>query len=70
MVVSFTVIRIPPRGYVSDALYAVAVVKLDEGISLLGRVIGIPLDDLRAGLPAKFRPMVVDEQTLIGFGPA
>ena len=69
MVVSFTVIRIAPRGG-PEAPYAVAVVKLDEGVSLLGRVVDIPLEDLRAGLPVKFRPMMAAEQTLIGFGPS
>ena len=68
-VVSFTVIRIPPRGG-PEAPYAVAVVKLDEGVSLLGRVVEIPLEDLRTGLPVKFRPMVAAEQTLIAFGPS
>jgi uncharacterized OB-fold protein len=64
------VIRIPPRGRAAEAPYAVAVVKLTEGVSLLGRVVGIPLDTLRAGLAVRFRPLVVDDQTLIGFGPA
>jgi len=69
-VVSFTVIRIPPRGRLSEAPYAVAVVKLDEGVSLLGRIDGIPLDALTAGLSVRFRPLLFDEQVIIGFGPA
>ena len=47
-----------------------AVVKLDEGVSMLGRVVEIPLDTLKTGLPVKFRPLVSEHQTLIGFGPA
>jgi uncharacterized OB-fold protein len=69
-VVSFTVIRIPPRGRLSEAPYAVAVVKLDEGVSPLGRIDGIPLDALTAGLSVRFRPLLFDEQVIIGFGPA
>jgi len=69
-VTSFTVIRIPPRGRAPEAPYAVAVVKLDEGVSMLGRVVEIPLDALKTGLPVKFRPLVSENQTLIGFGPA
>ena len=69
-VASFTVIRIPPRGRLSEAPYAVAVVKLDEGVSLLGRIVNVPLDTLTAGLPVRFQPLVYDEQTVIGFGPA
>ena len=69
-VASFTVIRIPPRGRLSEAPYAVAVVKLDEGVSLLGRIDGIPLDALTAGLSVRFRPLLFDDQVIIGFGPA
>jgi uncharacterized protein len=67
---SFTVIRIPPRGRAPEAPYAVAVVKLIEGVSMLGRVVEIPLDKLQAGLPVKFRPVVAQNQTMVGFGPA
>ena len=69
-VVSFTVIRIPPRGRLPEAPYAVAVVKLDEGVSLLGRIVDIPLDGLAAGLPVRFCPLLTEEQVVIGFGPA
>ena len=68
-VVSFTVIRIPPRGRTAEAPYAVAVVKLNEGLSMLGRLVEIPLDAIKTGLPVKFRPLVSDDQTSIGFGP-
>jgi len=69
-VTSFTVIRIPPRGRAAEAPYAVAVVKLSEGVSLLGRVVDIPFDALGAGLPVRFRPLLAENQTSIGFGPA
>ena len=69
-VVSFTVIRIPPRGRLAEAPYAVAVVKLDEGVSLLGRIVDIPLDALTAGLSVRFRPLLLDDQVIISFGPA
>ena len=69
-VASFTVIRVPPRGRAEEAPYAVAVVQLREGVSLLGRVVDIPLDSLRIGLPVRFRPIATGEQTLVGFGPA
>jgi uncharacterized OB-fold protein len=69
-VASFTVIRIPPRGRLAEAPYAVAVVKLDEGVSLLGRIVDIPLDALTAGLSVRFRPLLLGEQVIISFGPA
>ena len=69
-IASFTVIRVAPRGRGAEAPYAVAVVRLDEGVSLLGRIVDIPFESLRAGLPVRFRPLVTGEQTAIGFGPA
>jgi uncharacterized OB-fold protein len=69
-IVSYTVIRVAPRGRGGEVPYAVVVVKLDEGVSLLGRAVDIPFDALKSGLPVRFRPVEVQSQTLIGFGPA
>ena len=69
-IASFTVIRIPPRGHAEEAPYAVAVVKLDEGVSLLGRILDIPLDTLKVGMPVRFRPLIREDQTVVAFGPS
>jgi uncharacterized OB-fold protein len=69
-VASFTVIRVPPRRFAGAAPYAIAAVRLVEGVSLLGRVVDVPLDTLRIGLPLRFRPLVMNGETAIGFGPA
>ena len=50
--------------------YAVGVVRLTEGVSLLGRIVDVPFDTLKAGLPLRFRPLEIGGQTMIGFGPA
>ena len=68
-IASFTVIRVAPRGRGAEAPYAIAVVQLDEGVSLLGRIVDIPFESLRAGLRVRFRPLVTGEQTAIAFGP-
>ena len=68
-IVSYTVIRVAPRGRGGEVPYAVLVVKLDEGVSLLGRAVDIPFDALKADLPVRFRPVQIEGQTLIGFGP-
>lgn len=67
---SFTVIRVPPRGRAAEVPYAVAVVRLAEGVSLLGRIVDLSIESLRVGLPVKFRPLVAGDQTVVGFGPA
>ncbi len=69
-IASFTVIRVAPRAYAADAPYAIAAVKLKEGVSLLGRIVDVPLEKVAIGLPVRFRPIVRDTQTAIGFGPA
>ena len=48
---------------------------IDSGLeadhpALLGRVVDLPLESLRVGLSVRFRPLVVGEQTMVGFGPA
>ena len=67
---SYTVIRVAPRGHVGETPYAVAVVRLAEGVSLLGRITNLPLESLRVGLPVRFRPLVSGGETVVGFGPA
>ena len=69
-IASYTVIRVAPRHHVSEVPYAIAVVTLREGVSLIGRVVDIPLDRLAIGLPVRFRPIVSETQTSVGFGPA
>jgi len=68
-IASFTVIRVAPRAHAAAAPYAVAVVTLREGVSILGRIVDIPLDKIAVGLPVRFRPLVTADQTSVGFGP-
>jgi uncharacterized OB-fold protein len=69
-IASFTIIRVAPRAHAGDAPYALAVVKLREGVSILGRLVDIPLEKVSVGLPVSFRPLVIGNQPTVGFGPA
>jgi uncharacterized OB-fold protein len=69
-IASYTVIRVAPRGFTGDVPYAIAAVQMKEGVSLLGRVVDIPLDTLKIGLPVRFRPLTRHAQTALAFGPA
>lgn len=64
---SYTIIRVPPRGHAGQAPYAVAVVRLAEGVSILGRIVDTPFERLAIGLPVRFRPIVTPADTLIAF---
>ena len=69
-IASYTIIRVAPRGHVDETPYTIAAVRLREGVSLLGRVVDVPLDALAIGLPVRFRPILVKDRPAIGFGPA
>ena len=69
-IASYTIIRVAPRGHAADAPYAIAAVQLKEGVSLLGRVVDVPLERVAVGLSVRFRPLVSGGQTAVGFGPA
>jgi uncharacterized protein len=68
-IASYTVIRVAPRGHAGEVPYAIAAVQLKEGVSMLGRVVDIPLEKLAVGLPVRFRPLTYRGQTAVGFGP-
>ena len=55
-VASFTVIRVAPSRLAAEAPYAIVVVRMAEGVSLLGRLAGVALDAVRVGLPVRFTP--------------
>jgi uncharacterized protein len=70
-IASLTVIRVAPRAHAADVPYSVAVVRLKEGVSILGRILDIPFEKLAVGLPVRFRPIIAkDLTTSVGFGPA
>ena len=69
-IASFTIIRVAPRGHASEVPYAIAAVQMKEGVSMLGRVVDVPLERITVGLPVRFRPLVSGGQTAVGFGPA
>ena len=67
---SFTIIRVAPRKFMGEVPYAIAAVRLTEGVALLGRVVDVPVDAVAVGMAVRFRPLVDDGRTAIAFGPA
>jgi uncharacterized protein len=69
-IASFTVIRVPPARLAALAPYVVAVVRMAEGVSLLGRLTGVPLDAVHVGLAVRFAGSPADaDPPVITFGP-
>lgn len=53
-VASYTVIRVPPAQFAAEAPYVVAVARMAEGVSLLGRLTGVSVDAVHVGMPVRF----------------
>jgi uncharacterized OB-fold protein len=53
-VASYTVIRVPPAQFAAEAPYVVAVTRMAEGVSLLGRLTGVPVDAVHVGMAVRF----------------
>jgi len=69
-IASYTIIRVAPAKHAADAPYAIAVVRLKDGVQMLGRVVDIALEQVAVGLPVRFRPLTRNGHTIIAFGPA
>ena len=69
-VTSYTVIRVPPAQFAAQAPYVVAVARMAEGVSLLGRLTGAPVDAAHVGMPVRFAgPLADADQPVITFRP-
>jgi uncharacterized OB-fold protein len=69
-VASYTVIRVAPARLAAEAPYVVTVTRMAEGVSLLGRLTGAPLDAVRVGMPVRFvAPAAGADPPVIFFRP-
>jgi uncharacterized protein len=69
-VTSYTVIRVAPARLAAEAPYVVAVARMAEGVSLLGRLTGVPIDGVRVGMPVRFvAPAAGVDPAVIFFRP-
>jgi uncharacterized OB-fold protein len=67
---SFTIIRTAPEGFETQTPYAVGLIKLDEGTSISGQIVG-DIDNIEIGKKVKpvFRKMYEDgKEGLINYG--
>jgi 3-oxo-4,17-pregnadiene-20-carboxyl-CoA hydratase alpha subunit len=69
-IASYTVIRVPPAQFAAEAPYVVAVVRMAEGVSILGRLTGVPIEAVDVGMPVRFvGPLAGAEPAVIAFRP-
>jgi uncharacterized OB-fold protein len=63
-IVSFTVIRYPPRGFEKEAPYVVGLIDLDDGPRVIARIKANP-EDVRVEAPVS---LIDDSNRLLQFG--
>ena len=67
---SFTVIFVAPEKFKNEVPYVVALINLDEGGSVMGRLIGVDPckpEDIIIGTKVKFEALVQNEETIVAF---
>ena len=69
-IASYTVIRVPPGHLAADAPYVVVIARMAEGVSLLGRLTGVPIAAVEFGMPVRFAGALEStEPAVIAFRP-
>ena len=58
---TFTVIRVAPTGFGDQAPYAVAVIKLEDGVKLTAQVVDCDVEQLQIGQPLRLEFRRVNE---------
>ncbi len=59
---TYTVIRIAPSEFSTQAPYAVGIAELDNGVKVTAQVVDVDFDDLKVGLPVKIEFRKVREE--------
>jgi uncharacterized OB-fold protein len=59
---TFTVIRVPPTGFVAEAPYAVGIVKLDDGVKVTAQIVDVALDQLEIGQRVRIEFRLVQKE--------
>lgn len=63
----FTVIHVPPPFMRDKAPYIVAIVEMDEGPKIMGRLIDIPLEKIKSGKKVEFKSLEEDDKKVVAF---
>ena len=70
---SFTVIYVAPEKFKDKVPYVVVLVNLNEGGTIMGRLIGVDPnkpEDIKIGIRVRFEPLVENGETIVAFEPA
>lgn len=61
-VITYTIIRVPPKQFVDQAPYAIGIVELDDGVKITTQIVDCDFEELKTGLRVKveFRKLFED----------
>ncbi len=66
---SFTVIYAAPARLKDSVPYIVGLIRLEEGTSIMGRIIGIDPDNVKIGTRVRFEPLKQGDEIAAAFRP-
>ena len=69
---TFTVIHVPPISLLDKAPYVVGIVQLDEGVSIMGRIVDVDPNEpkkIEIDMRVKAVPIQENEKTVLAFKP-
>lgn len=61
-VITWTIIRTPPKPFADEAPYAMAIIELADGVRLTTQVVDLNLEDLKAGMPVQLEFRRIQEE--------
>jgi uncharacterized OB-fold protein len=61
-VITYTVIRVPPRPFADQAPYAVGIIELDDRVRLMGQIVDCNFEDLKIGMIVKIEFRMVYQE--------
>lgn len=70
-VLTYTVIRVPPKQFIDQSPYAVGIIELDDGVLLAGQIVDCDFSDIKIGqrMKIEFRKVYnVGESGVICYG--
>lgn len=69
---NFTIIYVPPKSFETKPPYVVAIIKLEEGGAVLGRLRGVNpyvIESIKIGMKVKFDPWLERDNVIVAFSP-
>jgi hypothetical protein len=61
-IVTYTIIRVPPKQFVDQAPYAIGIAELDDGVKLTAQIVDCEFENLKIGMRVKIEFRKISEE--------